>query len=83
MEDKMKKQINDLLLKMQNGENCIGETANRLLDLFVSGSALLPDGWKVYKCTDCQEVSVKKDNREITVGSCDSCGHPLWNDDVN
>jgi len=34
----MKKQINDLLLKMQNGENCIGETANQLLDLFaVSG----------------------------------------------
>ena len=30
----MKKQINDLLLKMQTGENCIGETANRLLDLF-------------------------------------------------
>ena len=35
----MKKQINDLLLKMQKGENCIGETANQLLDLFtVSGS---------------------------------------------
>lgn len=35
----MKKQINDLLLKMQNGENCIGETANQLLDLFaISGS---------------------------------------------
>lgn len=35
----MKKQINDLLLKMQTGENCIGETANQLLDLFaVSGS---------------------------------------------
>ena len=30
----MKKQINDLLLKMQNGENCIGETANKLLDLY-------------------------------------------------
>ena len=30
----MKKQINDLLLKMQTGENCIGETANELLDLF-------------------------------------------------
>ena len=30
----MKKQINDLLLKMQTGENCIGETANKLLDLF-------------------------------------------------
>lgn len=30
----MKKQINDLLLKMQNGENCIDETANKLLDLY-------------------------------------------------
>ena len=30
----MKKQINDLLLKMQTGENCIGETANKLLDLY-------------------------------------------------
>ena len=30
----MKKQINDLLLKMQTGENCIGETANHLFDLF-------------------------------------------------
>jgi hypothetical protein len=30
----MKKQINDLLLKMQTGENCIGETSNHLFDLF-------------------------------------------------
>ncbi len=30
----MKKQINDLLLKMQKGENCIGETANELLNLY-------------------------------------------------
>lgn len=30
----MKTQINDLLLKMQTGENCIGETANHLLNLF-------------------------------------------------
>lgn len=30
----MKKEINDLLLKMQTGENCIGETANKLLDLY-------------------------------------------------
>lgn len=29
----MKEQINDLLLKMQSGENCIGETANELLVL--------------------------------------------------
>ena len=29
----MKGEINDLLLKMQRGENCIGETANHLLAL--------------------------------------------------
>ena len=60
------------------------EARKQLLLLFsVSGSTLLPDGWKVYKCTDCQEINVKKDNRQITVGFCDSCEHPLWNDDVD
>ena len=48
----------------------------------VSRSTLLPDGWKVYKCTDCQEINVKKDNKQITAGYCDNCQHPLWNDDV-
>lgn len=39
----MKKQINNLLLKMQNGENCIGETANELLSLYnVSNCAIKP-----------------------------------------
>ena len=38
----MKKQINDLLLKMQNGENCIGETANKLLNLY-NGSGSFSD----------------------------------------
>ena len=37
----MKKEINDLLLKMQIGENCIWETANQLFDLF-TGSGSLP-----------------------------------------
>ena len=36
----MKKQINDLLLKMQNGENCVGETANHLWDLFTNSGSL-------------------------------------------
>lgn len=35
----MKKEINDLLLKMQTGENCIGETAEHLLDLFSVSSS--------------------------------------------
>ena len=48
----------------------------------VSGSAL-PVGFKIYECTDCKEINIKKDNREITVGFCDNCDHPLWNDDVN
>lgn len=29
----MKDKINDLLIKMQTGDNCIGETANELFDL--------------------------------------------------
>lgn len=39
----------------------------------------LPDGFKVYECTDCGTINVKKDNGEIRVGFCDECGHPLWN----
>jgi hypothetical protein len=39
--------------------------------------------FKEYRCTDCQELNMKKDNREITVGFCDNCGHPLWNTDVD
>jgi len=45
----------------------------------VSGSSLLLDGYKAYKCTDCETVSVKKDSGEILTGYCDDCGHPLWN----
>ena len=41
----MKEQINDLLLKMQNGENCIGETANQLLDLFAVSERYLLVEW--------------------------------------
>jgi len=39
----------------------------------------LPEGFKVYECTDCQTVNVKKDNKEVHVGICDKCEHPLWN----
>lgn len=39
--DEIKRQINGLLLKMQNGENCIGETANELLHLFNVNSDIL------------------------------------------
>lgn len=35
----MKTKINDLLLKMQTGENCIGETAEHLLNLFSVSSS--------------------------------------------
>lgn len=31
----MKHKINDLLLKMQTGENCIGETSNAFLNLYI------------------------------------------------
>ncbi len=45
----------------------------------VSGSAL-PEGFKVYKCTNCQTINALKDNGEITVGFCSNCEHALWND---
>ena len=60
----MKKQINDLLLKMQNGEHCIGETANKLLDLY-SVSITLPnkdaticEGYNKAKMQDYQNRNV-------------------------
>jgi len=40
----------------------------------------LPEGFKVYICTNCQTINVKRDNQQITVGICDNCEHPLWND---
>lgn len=43
----------------------------------------IPDGYKIYECVNCQNINVKKDNRKITVGACDKCSHPLWNDDVD
>jgi len=33
MKKEIKKEINDLLIKMQSGEICIGETSNHLLEL--------------------------------------------------
>jgi hypothetical protein len=59
-------------------ENIDKPQGNRVLPC-VSGSAL-PEGFKVYKCTDCQTINVLKDNSEITVGFCSNCEHPLWND---
>ena len=54
----------------------------KALSLFAVSSSTLPKGFKVYVCTDCGEINVKKDNREIRVGFCDECDYPLWNDDV-
>ena len=34
---------------------------------------------KKYICTDCQTSNYLEDNREIRVGECRNCGHPLWN----
>ncbi len=35
---------------------------------------------KEYECTDCKELNYLKNNGEITVGFCNKCGHPLWNE---
>jgi hypothetical protein len=39
----------------------------------------LPDGFKVYKCTDCQEINVIHNNGDFLAGFCSNCLHPLWN----
>lgn len=41
-------------------------------------NTLVPNGFKVYKCTDCGAINIKIDNGEIRVGFCDKCEHPLW-----
>ncbi len=80
----MKEQIEKMYIQALIDDLPPNVFADQVLRLFnVSGSTLLLDGWKVYKCTDCQEINVKKDNRQILVGFCDNCKHPLWNDDVD
>ena len=34
---------------------------------------------KKYKCPNCHKVNFLIDNKEITVGFCWNCGHPVWN----
>ena len=61
----MKKQINDLLLKMQTGENCIGETANHLLNLFgVSCS----NEFLIKQISEKEFIILKKFKKETTKG---------------
>ncbi len=61
---------------------CVGtsdtDTASDCNIPHASGSGL-PDGFKVYKCTDCGATNVKRDNGEVRVGFCDECEHSLWN----
>ena len=52
----MKKEVNDLLLKMQTGENCIGETANKLLDLFAVSGSLTPFGESIKLLRDLADL---------------------------
>lgn len=58
-----------------------------IVESFLNGDSVdvwknikLPEGFKVYTCTDCQEINVLKDNGQITVGFCTECKHPLWNE---
>lgn len=77
----MKKQINDLLLKMQTGENCIGETGNKLFDLFAfsGSSSFVCQGCK---CEVPNEFSVKTDgycylcDPKVTLEECLQDGCP-------
>jgi len=53
--------------------------ASNLAKKLAETLSLLPAGFKVYICSDCNEINVKRNNHEIRVGFCDTCGHPLWN----
>ena len=57
----MKKQINDLLLKMQTGDNCIGETANKLLDLYSVSSTFV---------CECRPTGVLETQTLTTCSNC-------------
>ena len=40
---------------------------------------MMPKGFKIYNCSECGETNVKKEIKNIRVGFCDNCDHPLWN----
>ena len=71
----MKKQINDLLLKMQTGENCIGETANELLNLFsVSQQRELLKKWWKYFDEESVAINCNNEEREEVINDFFNCG---------
>lgn len=53
----LKKQINDLLLKMQNGENCIDDTTNELLNLFSVNSRMVDKAQMINALTNTMTVN--------------------------
>lgn len=32
-----------------------------------------------YVCVNCKHINLRRDNKQIRVGFCSNCGHPLWN----
>ena len=49
-------------------------------ELLITISGDLSEGFKAYKCVNCQTINILKNNNEIRVGFCYNCQHPLWND---
>ena len=80
---KMKKQINDLLLKMQTGENCIGETANELLNLYnvIQQSELFGERYPMTSNQPAQIDCRMTDCRFHKNGSCRNTAPALTFDD--
>jgi hypothetical protein len=69
----MKKQINDLLLKMQTGENCIGETANALLNLFSVSVSMADFSMSLDK--RCKSCTKRLSTNERKKRKCEYCGN--------
>jgi hypothetical protein len=42
--------------------------------------AIIPEGYKVYECTDCHKFTMIKNNGDIIPGMCQNCQHPLFNE---
>ena len=72
----MKDKINDLLLKMQTDENCIGETANALLNLYSVSESYI----KCWNCKQFEQTGINTMGNEVGNCKLNECkvSHPKW-----
>lgn len=54
-------------------------TRRKLADSLKGEDTVIPEGHKIYTCTNSGEKNIKLNNGKMRVGFCDKCEHPLWN----